>query len=90
MPVQDTCIHIPRRTPHGQGEITQSELPSAGSIFTANDGETNASGRLLSVQSQIVISPFAVEGPCILRVCVETEAGELKGQGLGVQLATPT
>lgn len=70
-----------------EGEIPQTELPKAGSTSVVNDGDTGAPGRLLSVQSQIVISPFAVEGPCILRVRVITEAGELKGQGLGVQLS---
>ena len=69
-----------------EGEIPEAELPKAESTPVVSDGDTGAPGRLLSVQSQIVISPFTAEGPCILRVRVETEAGELKGQGLGVQL----
>lgn len=70
-----------------EGEIPQNELPELQPTSGVVEGEAGVGGRLFAVQSQIVISPFAVEGPCILRVRVETEEGELKGQGLGVQLA---
>jgi len=38
--------------------------------------------RLLIFPSIFVFSPCQLDGPCILRVCAETEEGELKGPSL--------
>jgi len=67
-----------------EGTLDDAQLSAAVDVPT---DDAMAKGRILAVPSIIVFSPFALEGPCTLRVRAETEEGELRGLGLRVEQA---
>lgn len=40
--------------------------------------------RVVVLQSMFIFSPFQLDGPCTLKVRIETESGELRGLGLSI------
>jgi len=44
--------------------------------------------RVAMLQSYFVFSPFQVDAPCVIRVRVDTEEGELRGVGLRIEQAS--
>ncbi|MDT4880504.1 hypothetical protein FQZ97_1162680 [compost metagenome] len=47
--------------------------------------DTAKTKKVRAVQMGFVMSPFVIDGPCFLRVRVETEEKELKGLGLRIE-----
>ncbi|OAI06751.1 DUF6941 family protein [Methylomonas methanica] len=66
-----------------EGNLDDSQL--SGAVEVLSDSEMDIKDRVLSLQSVIVFSPFALEAPCTLRVLAETEDGELRGYGLKIE-----
>lgn len=69
-----------------EGEFNDAQLSDA--VEITSDSEMDIKDRILSLQSIIVFSPLALEGPCTLRVLAETEDGELRGAGLKIEQAS--
>jgi len=69
-----------------EGVFDETQLASAveASTVVPEDGRKE---RVLALQAMFVFSPFQVEGPCTLRVRVETDDGELRGLGLRIEQA---
>ena len=68
-------------------EMKLEEKDFTSSVEAASDmPEDQKKDRILLFQPMFVFSPFKVDGPCILRVRVGTENGELRGVGLKIEL----
>src|SRR3990172_3366402 len=64
-----------------EGVLDETQL--AGAVEASTDVPADErKDRILTLQSMFVFSPFQLEGPCTLKVRVETESGELRGVGL--------
>lgn len=69
-----------------EGSLGEAELKNF--VEATNDvAEDDHKDRVQIFRSNFVFSPFKLDGPCILRVRVETEDGELRGVGLQIGLA---
>lgn len=69
-----------------EGMLDEAQLAN---VVEASDDipEDERKDRVQLLQSIFVFSPFQLEGPCVLRVRVETEEGELRGLGLRIEQA---
>ena len=69
-----------------EGVLDETQL--AGAVEASTDVPADErKDRILTLQSMFVFSPFQLEGPCTLKVRVETESGELRGVGLRIDQA---
>ena len=69
-----------------EGSLNEAEL--ANFVEATNDvAEDERKDRVQIFRSTFVFSPFKLDAPCILRVRVETEEGEIRGVGLKIGLA---
>ena len=69
-----------------EGVLDETQL--AGAVDASTDVPADErKDRILTLQSMFVFSPFQLEGPCTLKVRVETESGELRGVGLRIDQA---
>ncbi len=69
-----------------EGALDETHLTNVVEAFEdVPEGERKDRVQLL--QSMFVFSPFQLEGPCTLRVRIETESGELRGVGLRIDQA---
>ena len=69
-----------------EGVLDETQL--AGTVeASTNVAADERKDRILALQSMFVFSPFQLEGPCTLKVRVETESGELRGVGLRIDQA---
>ena len=66
-----------------EAALDDTQLSNAVEAF-ADVPEDERRDRVQSLQSMFVFSPFQLEGPCTLRVRIETESGELRGVGLRI------
>jgi len=72
-------------------EIRLDEEQLADASDSAEDmTEEQRKERVQMAQFLLVFSPIQFDGPCILRVRVQTEDGELRGMALRVDQAPPT
>jgi hypothetical protein len=63
--------------------VDDAELAAASAVDA--DMEVNQrADRLLMAQFMLVFSPIHFDGPCVLKVRVQTESGELRGMALKV------
>jgi len=70
-----------------EGSLGEAEL--ANFVEATNEvAEDDRKDRVQIFRSTFVFSPFKLDGPCILRVRVDTEEGELRGVGLQIGLAS--
>lgn len=69
-----------------EGVLDETQL--AGAVEASTDVPADErKERVLALQSMFVFSPFQLEGPCTLKVRVETESGDLRGVGLRIDQA---
>lgn len=69
-----------------EGSLDETEL--ANFVEPTNDvAEDERKNRVQIFRSTFIFSPFKLDGPCTLRVRVETEEGEIRGVGLRIGLA---
>ena len=66
-----------------EAALDDTQLSNAVEAF-AEVPEDERRDRVQLLQSMFVFSPFQLEGPCTLRVRIETESGELRGVGLRI------
>lgn len=67
--------------------IVDKEQLNAASESSEGMTEEERKERVQSAQFMLVFSPIQFEEPCVLRVCVQTEAEELRGMALRVEPA---
>jgi len=69
-----------------EGSLSESEL--ANFVEATNDvADDERKDRVQIFRSTFIFSPFKLDGPCVLRVRVETEEGKIRGVGLRIGLA---
>lgn len=65
--------------------VSDAELTKYGESVS-NTLESERKDQVHVFRSLLVFSPFNLEGPCVLRVRVETEESEMRGAGLIINL----
>lgn len=84
MPFRKLAMRILKDdAPLAEAALDDTQLANVVEAF-ADVPEDERKERVQLLQSMFVFSPFQLEGPCTLKVRIETESGELRGVGLRI------